>query len=94
MWKFALISLLTTLLAWLWKVFNWAWLETRKLERFLRKQGFKGNSYKFFFGDMKEIASMYKEAHSKPLVLHDDIIPRVMPFIEKTINKYGKASYQ
>ncbi|KAL8485071.1 hypothetical protein ACS0TY_027389 [Phlomoides rotata] len=93
MWKFALISLLTIFLVWLWKVFCWVWLEPRRLERFLRKQGFKGNSYKFLFGDTKEIASMYKEAHSKPIGLHDDIIPRIMPFIAKTINKYGKNSF-
>ncbi|KAK6138713.1 hypothetical protein DH2020_027545 [Rehmannia glutinosa] len=93
MWKFAVISLLTIFVVWLWQVFNWVWLEPRRIEKFLRKQGFKGNSYKFLFGDTKEIAESYKEAHSKPLGLHDDIVPRVMPFVLKTINTYGKNSF-
>ncbi|GFP86075.1 cytochrome p450 cyp72a219 [Phtheirospermum japonicum] len=93
MWKFAAISFLTILVVWLWQVFCWVWLEPRRIERLLRKQGFKGNSYKLLFGDTKEIADVYKEAHSKPLGLHDDIVPRVMPFVVKTINTYGKNSF-
>ncbi|GAY66724.1 hypothetical protein CUMW_251090 [Citrus unshiu] len=31
--------------AW-WMLLNWVWLKPKKLEKFLRKQGFSGNSYK------------------------------------------------
>ncbi|KAK6161420.1 hypothetical protein DH2020_004801 [Rehmannia glutinosa] len=40
-----------------------------------------------------EIADMYQEANSKILGPYDDIVPRVMPFIEKTINTYGKNAF-
>ncbi|KAG8370317.1 hypothetical protein BUALT_Bualt14G0104300 [Buddleja alternifolia] len=93
MWKFAAISLLTILVVWLWKVFTFFWLEPKRIERLLKKQGFKGNPYKFPFGDTKESAEAYAEAHSKPLGFHEDIVPRVMPFVVKTIQKYGKNSY-
>ncbi|KAK4478120.1 hypothetical protein RD792_017399 [Penstemon davidsonii] len=93
MWKFALVSFLTVLVVWLWKVLNWIWLEPRRIERLLRKQGFNGNKYRLLFGDSKESAAMYKEAHSKPIGLNEDIVPRVMPFVVKTINTYGKNSF-
>lgn len=89
MWKFAAISLLTIFLVWLWEVFKWIWLEPKRLERLLRQQGFGGNSYKLLLGDTKEIADMYEETHSRPLGLHDDIVPHIMPFVVKTINTYG-----
>ncbi|GER56191.1 cytochrome P450 [Striga asiatica] len=93
MWKFAAISVATIVVVWLWQVFHWVWVEPRRLEKLLRKQGFKGNSYKLLHGDTKEIADMYRQVHSKPIGLHDDIMPRVMPFILKTINTYGKNSF-
>lgn len=93
MLKYVIISLLTLLAVWAWKIFNWAWLEPRRMEKFLRKQGLKGNSYRFLLGDSVEIADMYKEANSKPLDPLDDIAPRVMPFIEKTIRTYGMCHF-
>ncbi|KAK6161480.1 hypothetical protein DH2020_004861 [Rehmannia glutinosa] len=62
------------------------------MEKILRKQGLKGNSYRFLFGDAKDTAIMYKESYSKPIGIDDDIGPRVMPFISKTIKTYGMFS--
>ncbi|KAI3469673.1 hypothetical protein Pfo_026336 [Paulownia fortunei] len=93
MWNYVVVSLLTILGVWAWKVFNWAWLEPRRMEKFLRKQGLKGNPYRFLLGDSMEIADMYKEANSKIIGPYDDIVSRVMPFIEKTINTYGKNAF-
>ncbi|KAK6122574.1 hypothetical protein DH2020_043683 [Rehmannia glutinosa] len=63
------------------------------MERFFRKQGMKGNSYKFLFGDMKEANLMYEKVYSKPIGVNDDILPRLMPNILDTVEKYGNYSF-
>ncbi|KAH6780698.1 cytochrome P450 [Perilla frutescens var. hirtella] len=80
-------------LAWSWKLLNWAYLRPKKLEKMLRKQGLNGNSYRLIYGDLKELMMMVKEAKSKPINLDDDIKPRVLAFITKTIHKYGTYIY-
>lgn len=80
-----------TLLIYACKLLNWAWFRPRKLEKCLRKEGLKGNSYKLIFGDIKELAKSFKDAESKPLnVSDDDISPRIVPYFVETIKKYGK----
>nr|ALO23114.1 cytochrome P450 CYP72A398 [Kalopanax septemlobus] len=76
-----------------WRIFNWVWLRPRQLEKYLRNQGFNGNSYRLFFGDLKDMVMMLKEAKSQPINLSDDIIPRIMPLNHKTIQNYGKNSF-
>ncbi|KAI3469669.1 hypothetical protein Pfo_026332 [Paulownia fortunei] len=93
MWKFAIIPVFSILLVWAWQFFNWVWLKPRKIERLFRKQGMRGNSYKFLFGDSKEADLMYEKAYSKPIGLNDDIVPRLMPNILETIKRYGNYSF-
>lgn len=69
---------------------NWVWFRPRKLEKRLRKEGFSGNSYKIFFGDMKEMGAMIKEAKSKPINFSNDIVHRVLPIFHKSLKKYGE----
>ncbi|KAK1419746.1 hypothetical protein QVD17_29052 [Tagetes erecta] len=57
----------------------------------LRKQGLKGSSYRFLFGDLKEMVKMLKEAKSKPMNLNNNIVSRVVPFDQKSFNDYGKV---
>ncbi|XP_060201191.1 cytochrome P450 CYP72A219-like [Lycium barbarum] len=84
-------SAIIFVLRWAWRILNYVWIKPKKLEKRLRQQGFKGNSYKFLFGDMKEMKKMGEEARSKPINFsHDMIWPRVSPFIHKTIINYGK----
>nr|BAX04011.1 cytochrome P450 72A555 [Platycodon grandiflorus] len=73
-----------------WRVLNWVWLTPRKFEKQLREQGLKGNSYKLLSGDLKEMATMSKEAKAKPIGLSDDIVPHVMPFFHKSVIKHGQ----
>ncbi|PHU12685.1 Secologanin synthase [Capsicum chinense] len=64
------------------------------MEKLLRKQGLKGNSYRILHGDLKELSRMIKEAYPKPMNLSDDnIAPRIVPFFLETIKKYGKNSF-
>ncbi|KAK6134292.1 hypothetical protein DH2020_031982 [Rehmannia glutinosa] len=85
---FAFVVLIYT-----WRILNWFYIRPKRLERLLRKQGLKGNSYGLVYGDLKELLKMAGEAMSKPINLDDDIKPRVMAFIHKTFQKYGNGSY-
>ncbi|GJY35679.1 cytochrome P450 CYP72A219-like protein [Tanacetum coccineum] len=67
---------------------NWVWFKPKKIEKFLRKQGLKGSSYRFLYGDMKDFGKMRKEAKSKPISLTDDIVPRIFPFYHKSVTSY------
>ncbi|KAF7141646.1 hypothetical protein RHSIM_Rhsim06G0187300 [Rhododendron simsii] len=82
---------LATFLTCAWKAVNWVWLRPRQLERCLRDQGFKGNPYRFLYGDYKEFASAIKEARSKPPMESNDndIVPRVIPFHQYFVNLHG-----
>ncbi|KAL7164421.1 hypothetical protein ACSBR2_040353 [Camellia fascicularis] len=63
----------------------------KKLERLLRKQGLHGNPYRLFYGDIKDMMSITRQACSKPLHLHDNnVLPRVLPSHHHIANKYGK----
>lgn len=69
-----------------WKVLEWAWFKPKSLEKYLRRQGLNGTTYKLPFGDTKEIMNNTK---LEPMTLSDDIMPRVMPFVHKAIQNYG-----
>ena len=87
-------ALATIILAYCaWKILNWAWLKPKKLENFLRQQGFSGNSYKIFHGDMKDMSLMLKETKARPISLSDDIVPRILPYHHHIISKYGKLRW-
>ncbi|XP_051151897.1 cytochrome P450 CYP72A219-like [Andrographis paniculata] len=77
-----------------WKVFNSLWLWPKRVEKCLRKQGLKGNSYRIFFGDYKEMARLLKEAHSKPMTgFSNDTAARLVPAQVHSLAKYGKNSF-
>ncbi|KAF9611187.1 hypothetical protein IFM89_027501 [Coptis chinensis] len=76
-------------ISWAWKAFVWVWLKPKKLEKCLREQGIKGPPYNFMSGNYKETMSSRQAARSKPTELSHNIVPRVIPFIHHTIEKYG-----
>ncbi|KAK6134422.1 hypothetical protein DH2020_031854 [Rehmannia glutinosa] len=86
-------AFISVVLLYTWRILNWAYISPKRLERLLRKQGLKGNSYRLVSGDLKELLKMAEEAKSKPINLYDDIKPRVMAFIDKTFQKYGNESF-
>nr|XP_043630952.1 cytochrome P450 CYP72A219-like [Erigeron canadensis] len=93
MGKVVLVILIGVIVRWGWQLLFWAWLKPRKLEKWLRNEGFKGNPYKLVMGDLKEFATMMKEAKSKAMPITHDIAPYALPFDYHIINKYGKRSY-
>ncbi|KAL0399682.1 UNVERIFIED_CONTAM: cytochrome [Sesamum radiatum] len=82
------LSCTVVLTIYAWKILNWVWFVPRKLEKSLRQQGFVGNPYRFLLGDVKEMTRMAKEAYSKPINFSDDFVPRIAPFIHKTVKNY------
>ncbi|XP_039006210.1 cytochrome P450 72A15-like [Hibiscus syriacus] len=81
------------LIIWGWRVLNWVWLKPKKLEKCLRQQGYSGNSYRFLFGEIKEILTMTRQARSKPKSsITDDIAPYVIPHYHQTVKTYGLSN--
>ncbi|GKA54698.1 cytochrome P450 CYP72A219-like protein, partial [Tanacetum coccineum] len=78
---------------WFWEVLNWVWLKPKKLEKWLRDQGYKGNSYKLLIGDMRELATKVKEAKSSQIPITHDITSHCLPFDNHILTKYGKMSF-
>ena len=85
----AKISCAVVALIYLWKVLDWVWFTPKKLEKILRQQGFKGNSYKLFYGDFKEIGKITGEALSKPMEFTNDIAHRATPIVHHATKTYG-----
>ncbi|KAM7497837.1 hypothetical protein LguiA_022251 [Lonicera macranthoides] len=76
-----------------WRIFDLVWVRPMKREKYLRNQGFKGSSYSLLFGDIKRINMMIKQAKSNPINLSHDIVPRVVPWIHDSIQKYGNQFF-
>ncbi|XP_071730081.1 cytochrome P450 CYP72A219-like [Rutidosis leptorrhynchoides] len=93
MGKIVLAVVMVVMGIWVRKLIIWAWLKPKKLEKWLKKEGYKGNSYKPVIGDLKEFATMMKEAKSKAMPISHDIMPYALPFDHHIINKYGKKSF-
>jgi len=74
------------------KLLSWVWLEPKSAERFLRRQGLKGNPYTLFFGDIKAITTMLHQARSKPIHIDDDVAPRLVPFPHRVVKVCGMPS--
>lgn len=71
------------------QIVNWVWLRPKKLEKYLREQGFDGNPYRLLRGDMLEFAAMARDTKSKQIKLSDNVSHHALPYIHHIINKYG-----
>jgi uncharacterized membrane-anchored protein len=86
-----LFTLMILVLTWAWRILNWVWFKPKKLEKLLREQGLKGNSYRFLVGDIIDILKIRNEATSKPMNLSDDIAPRVYSYVHQSHEKHGMS---
>ncbi|CAH1431068.1 unnamed protein product [Lactuca virosa] len=84
---------LIILVCYAWRFLNWVWLKPKKNEKCLRDQGLNGSSYKFLFGDLKEVVNMLRDAKSTAINLNNEIVPRVLPFDHKSHTAYGKICF-
>ncbi|WOH03060.1 hypothetical protein DCAR_0522451 [Daucus carota subsp. sativus] len=76
-----------------YRVLNWVWLRPRKLEKYLKEQGFKGNAYRLVLGDMGEYASMIKQEQPRQIKFSENVSLHALPYAHHIINKFGKNSY-
>ncbi|KAJ0038898.1 hypothetical protein Pint_23453 [Pistacia integerrima] len=53
-------------------------------------QGIKGPSYKFIYGNTKEIIHMRNEIMATPMELSNHILPRIEPHVHSWTKLYGK----
>lgn len=68
---------------------NKFWFRPKKVEKRVRELGFKGNPYRFFYGDVKEMEGMRVKVISEPMEHSDDIPSRVLPYHHHLAQKYG-----
>ncbi|KGN59713.2 cytochrome P450 CYP72A219 [Cucumis sativus] len=92
-WGVGLLWFLGLLGLWGWRIVNWVWLRPKRLEKLLRQQGLAGNSYRFLFGDTKEIGVAVRQARLQSMTFSHDIASRATPSSYPTIHKYGKNSF-
>ncbi|KAL9232496.1 hypothetical protein vseg_007604 [Gypsophila vaccaria] len=77
----------------IWKAMKILLLKPMKIEKWFRKQGIKGNPYKPFVGDIKELVKLTKASMLKPINICDNTLPRVMAFVHHTIQTHGKNCF-
>ncbi|XP_076929060.1 cytochrome P450 CYP72A219-like [Bidens hawaiensis] len=77
-----------------WKIVNTVWVRPKKLEKLLKNQGFKGNKYKFLFGDMKEVSMMFQQSKSKSKHINiddgDEVLSHVVAFPRRSLQIHGR----
>ncbi|KAH7515808.1 hypothetical protein FEM48_Zijuj10G0065600 [Ziziphus jujuba var. spinosa] len=88
--SFLVLLLVLTLI----KIFHKLWWFPIRVQYFMRSQGIKGPSYRFIYGNTKEMLSMKQEAMATPMGLSHAIFPKVLPDIDFWVNIYGKNYLQ
>ncbi|CAN0856992.1 hypothetical protein LINGRAHAP2_LOCUS6628 [Linum grandiflorum] len=88
LWSVGLALVIVGVTTWAWKVFNWIWLKPKKLERFLRNQGFDGKSYRVLKGDLQEDAEMKEEARLRQFDFSEDPALRILPLSYHIVKTY------
>ncbi|CAD6341253.1 unnamed protein product [Miscanthus lutarioriparius] len=90
----SLLGFLAALMAlwWACRVLESTLIVPRRLGRALQSQGLRGTTYRFPFGDLKELARLAMAARAKPMPLSHDITPRVNRLYYNVIREHGKIS--
>jgi len=90
----SLLGFLAALAAlwWACRVLQSTLIVPRRLGRALRSQGLRGTTYRFPFGDLKELARLAVAARAKAMPLSHDITPRVNRLYYNVIREHGNVS--
>lgn len=63
-----------------------------QIQSLMRSQGIEGPSYRFFYGNTKELLKMREDSLGKPMEsLSHHILPKIQPQFYSWINKYGRS---
>uniref|UniRef100_A0A7N0VEX9 Uncharacterized protein n=1 Tax=Kalanchoe fedtschenkoi TaxID=63787 RepID=A0A7N0VEX9_KALFE len=84
------VSLVSVLAMLAYRFLDRVWLKPKRLENCLMRQGLSGSTYRLVYGDSRDENKACREANSKPINLSDDIVPRLLPYVNLQIKKYGK----
>uniref|UniRef100_A0A7N1A6M7 Cytochrome P450 n=1 Tax=Kalanchoe fedtschenkoi TaxID=63787 RepID=A0A7N1A6M7_KALFE len=83
------VSLVSVLAMLAYRFLDRVWLKPKRLENCLVRQGLSGSTYRLLYGDSRDENKACREANSKPINLSDDIVPRLLPYVNLQIKKYG-----
>ncbi|KAA8532862.1 hypothetical protein F0562_033021 [Nyssa sinensis] len=72
------------------KFLHKVWWTPIRIQSSLQSQGIKGPSYRFIYGNTKDILNMKKEFMGRPMDLSHQIFPRLQPHSYSWVNIYGK----
>ncbi|XP_062111320.1 cytochrome P450 CYP749A22-like [Humulus lupulus] len=75
-------------------IFYKLWWTPNRIQNLMGSQGIKGPSYKFIYGNTKEISTMKTEAMGRPMGLSHDVSSIIQPHVHLWSNKYGKKYLQ
>nr|XP_017234298.1 PREDICTED: cytochrome P450 CYP72A219-like isoform X1 [Daucus carota subsp. sativus] len=75
------------------KLANTYWFRPKRIEKRLRKLGFRGSQYRIIFGDAKDIGKMRAASTSKPMEPSDKIASRILPYYHNMVQKHGKTFF-
>ncbi|OAY85130.1 Cytochrome P450 72A15 [Ananas comosus] len=87
------VMVVVVVVIWAIRALNWALWRPKRIERTLRAQGLKGSPYRPISGDVNDNDRLNRAARSKPAPLHHRIVPRVTPFVDRAMARYGKTSF-
>ncbi|CAL2232024.1 unnamed protein product [Prunus armeniaca] len=76
------------------KILHKLWWTPIRIQKVMALQGIKGPSYRFIYGNTKEISNMKKEVMGRPHILSHDIFSVVQPHVHSWTNIYGKNYLQ
>lgn len=66
------------------------WWNPIRVQYKMKLQGITGPSYKFFYGNTKEILKMRRSSMAEPMIdLSHHIFPRILPHVHSWMNNYG-----
>ncbi|KAI7746121.1 hypothetical protein M8C21_022934 [Ambrosia artemisiifolia] len=76
-----------------WRMVYILWVRPKKLEKFLKNQGLKGNAYRLWFGDMKELAMVSTQSKSTQINIDDGngVLTHIAAFNLLSMQKYGRC---
>ncbi|PQQ17077.1 cytochrome P450 CYP749A22 [Prunus yedoensis var. nudiflora] len=76
------------------KILHKLWWTPIRIQKLMALQGIKGPSYRFIYGNTKEISNMKKVVMGRPHILSHDIFSVVQPHVHSWTNIYGKNYLQ
>ncbi|GFQ03931.1 cytochrome p450 cyp72a219 [Phtheirospermum japonicum] len=90
--KYIILAFVILILGCIVRVVYAVWWKPKSLEKYFRRIGIKGSSYKLMYGDLEDTKKLMAQAWSKPMPLNHSIVPRVNPIWHLMVQKYGKIS--